>query len=149
MLVGWLEWQQRTVKLKCDGLSETDARRVLLATSPDVTIAGLVGHLTSVERDWLEGSFLGSPELLGADNRGGWRVEDQTLTELLAEYDRQTMRSQEILAEHDLDELEAYAPPDVDVVSLRWILTHLIEETGRHLGHLDILRELTDGLGGQ
>ncbi len=149
MLVGWLEWQQHTVELKCDGVSETDAHHARLGTSPDMTIAGLVAHLTSVERDWLEGSFLGNVELLGTDSHGGWRVDGQTLADLLASYRRQTARSREILAGHDLDELEAYAPPGLDLVSLRWILAHLIEETGRHLGHLDLLREMADGSRGQ
>lgn len=149
MLVGWLEWQQRTVRLKCEGVSETDARRAPLETSPDMTIAGLVGHLTLVERDWLEGSFLGNVQLLGSDDNGGWKIDGKSLAELLADYQRQTRRSQEILAGHGLDELEAYAPPGFDLVSLRWILTHLVEETGRHLGHLDFLREMADGSRGQ
>lgn len=56
--------------------------------------------------------------------------------------------SREIVAAHDLDELEAFAPPGLELVSLRWILGHMVEETGRHLGHLDALRELADGVTG-
>ncbi len=59
MLVGWLTWQQQTVELKCADLTEEDAHRAPIKTSPQMTIAALVSHLTAVERDWLEGSFLG------------------------------------------------------------------------------------------
>ena len=63
-------------------------------------------------------------------------------------YDAQCERSRQITAAHDLGDIERYAPDGLPLVSLRWILGHLIEETARHLGHLDILRELTDGVRG-
>ena len=67
-----------------------------------------------------------------------------SLSRLLDDYDRQCDRSRAIVADHDLDALERYAPEGLPVVSLRWILGHLVQETARHLGHLDLLRELTD-----
>lgn len=149
MLVGWLDWQHKTVRVKCDGLTEGDAHRAPLTTSPEMSIASLVSHLTSVERGWLEGSFLGDLEVLSAEEAGGWDGGKGSLQELLHAYDKQCARSLQILAHHGLDELEAYAPPGLDVVSLRWIATHLVEETGRHLGHLDLLREMVDGTRGQ
>ncbi|HEU5484996.1 MAG TPA: DinB family protein [Microlunatus sp.] len=149
MLTGWLTWQHQTVDLKCVGLSEDDARRTPLATSPDLSISALVSHLTSVERDWLEGSFLGDEGLLTMESGGGWDIGGQALPELLAGYRRQGARTQEIVAGYSLDQLEAYSPPGLELVSLRWIVTHLIEETGRHLGHLDLLREMADGSRGQ
>ncbi len=149
MLAGWLVWQHHTVELKCAGLSEAHAHRAPVPTSPSMSIAGLVSHLTSVERDWLEGSFLGDATLLGSGSHGGWDVDGRSLPDLLEGYRRQGARTQAILAEHELDELEAYAPVGLELVSLRWIVTHLIEETARHLGHLDLLRELADGSVGQ
>ena len=148
VLTGWLDWQRQTVHVKCAGLGDTKAHAAPLPMSPAMSIAGLVSHLTSVERDWFEGSFLGSVDVLSADG-GGWDVSGQSITQLLRNYSRQCSRSQQILAEHSLDELEAYAPPGLELVSLRWIVTHLIEETGRHLGHLDLLREMADGSRGQ
>lgn len=149
MLAGWLDWQHQTVAVKCAGLSNADAQALPLPTSPQMSIAALVSHLTSVERDWLEGSFLGDKAVLNLDADGGWDVADQDLSDLLEGYRRQGIRSLQILAEHELDEVEAYAPPGMELVSLRWIVTHLIEETGRHLGHLDLLREMSDGTRGQ
>jgi hypothetical protein len=86
---------------------------------------------------------------LRSASQGGWDVIGRTLAELVDGYRQQSAVSLRILAEHNLDELEAYAPPGLELLSLRWIVTHLIEETGRHLGHLDLLREMADGARGQ
>lgn len=146
VLTGWLDWQRATVRVKCTGLTDADAHRVLLTTSPAMTIAGVVAHLTRVERGWLVRSFLGDPT---ADEEGpDWGEIGDPLPALLDAYDRQCERSRQITEAHDLDAVERFAPPGAELVSLRWILGHLIEETARHLGHLDILRELTDGARG-
>lgn len=133
MLTSWLDWQHETVHLKCDGLTNVDAHPAPLPTSPSMCIAGLVSHLTWVERGWLEGSFLGDVDLLSQDPDDGWKVTGQPLADLLDAYTEQCRRSHQILADHKLEKLEAYAPPGLELVSLRWIATHLIEETGRHL----------------
>jgi hypothetical protein len=143
MVAGWLDWQRATVRLKCEGLSDEDAYRSLLP-SPLTTVAGVVSHLRWVEYGWLEHSFLGRP----ASGVDAWAVSGVPLARLLDEYDAQCERSREIAAAHELDQLEAWAPPGLELVSLRWILCHLIEETARHLGHLDAIRELTDGVTG-
>ena len=151
MLTGWLDWQRATVAMKCENVSEADARRALLPSSPTMTIAGVVAHLRWVEHGWFEVGFLGEPDLgpsTDDDPHAGWRVDGVSLARLIDEYDVQCARSREIVAAHDLDELEAFAPPGLDLVSLRWILGHMVEETARHLGHLDALRELTDGVTG-
>jgi uncharacterized damage-inducible protein DinB len=151
MLTGWLDWQRATVAMKCEGVSEADARRALLPSSPVMTIAAVVSHLRWVEHGWFEVGFLGQPDCgpsTDDDPHAEWRVEGISLVRLIDEYDVQCARSREIVAAHDLDELEAFAPPGLDLVSLRWILGHMVEETARHLGHLDALRELTDGVTG-
>lgn len=142
MLAGWLDWQRATVRLKCAGLSDADAYRSLLP-SPLTTVAGLVSHLRWVEYGWFEHSFLGGPAPSGDSD--AWAVSGVPLARLLDEYEAQCERSRAIVAAHDLSELEAWAPPGLELVSLRWIVCHLIEETARHLGHLDAIRELIDG----
>jgi uncharacterized damage-inducible protein DinB len=110
-----------------------------------MTVATLVAHLRWVELAWFEVSFLGAQELATDDPLD---LEDPplaSLERLLSEYDAQCVRSNEIVAAARLDDLEAWAPAGLELVSLRWIVTHLIEETARHLGHLDALRELIDG----
>lgn len=142
LLTGWLDWQRATVRAKCEGIDDLQARRSFLLTSPRLTIAGIVDHLTAVERGWMIESFLGERH---AGEVEAWGESSRRLSELLDSYDRQCERSREIERAHDLETLEQFAPEGLQLVSLRWILGHLIEETARHLEHLDILRELTDG----
>ncbi len=149
MLTGWLDRQRDTVRWKCAGLSEEQAEMAVLPASPRMTVKTLVGHLRHVELGWFEGSFLGARQASGAEDP--FRLSERpavSLDRLLDEYDEQCQRSREIVAGHQLDELEAWAPEGIELVSLRWIITHLIEETARHLGHLDAMRELIDGTTG-
>ena len=144
-LTGWLDWQRATVRLKCAGLDDSAARRQFIPTSPAMTIAGIVRHLADAERHWLVRSFLGEP---ASPEPRLWGESDEPLHRSLDAYDAQCERSRQITAAYDLGDTERYAPDGLPLVSLRWILGHLIEETARHLGHLDILRELTDGARG-
>lgn len=144
MLTGWLDFQRATVRLKCDGLPEDQARLAPLPSSPRMTVATLVAHLCWVEQSWFEVSFLGARELVAQDPFE-LSAPSTPLGQLLDDYDAQCARSREIVAAHALDDLEAWAPEGLELVSLRWIIGHLLEETARHLGHLDALRELLDG----
>jgi uncharacterized damage-inducible protein DinB len=148
MLTGWLDRQRATVRMKCAGLSEAQAELDVLPASPRMTVKALVGHLRHVERGWFEVGFLGVQHVGAKDPLKLSQPPEASLDRLLDEYDRQCERSREIVADHQLDELEACAPEGVELVSLRWIITHLIEETARHLGHLDAMRELIDGTTG-
>ncbi|GAA0906241.1 DinB family protein [Virgisporangium aurantiacum] len=151
-LIDRLRFQRQTVRKKAEGLSEADAHRAFLP-SPLMTVAGLVSHLRWNEHSWFEVSLLGLP------NRGPWTedghpdvemmVDDVPLARLLDEYDEQCARSNEIVAGLPLDTVERSAPDGERACSLRWILLHMIEETARHNGHLDILRELADGVTGE
>jgi uncharacterized damage-inducible protein DinB len=154
-LTTMLEYVRDTVHAKCAGLSQAHARQAPLVTSPLTTIAGLVSHLQRVEHYWIE------VILLGRQDRGPWADSDDPdremtmgleipLRELLAAYRAGCDRRRELV--HGLDlatpskgELHWRAEP----VTLRWILFHLIEETARHNGHIDILREMADGVTGR
>jgi uncharacterized damage-inducible protein DinB len=142
VLTQWLDWQRATVRPKCIGVSPEAAQAALVPTSPALTIAGVVVHLTNVERGWMVRSFLGED---APDPIPDWTPADAPMAELLDAYDQQCAISREIAAAHELDAIERWSPPGLPRVSLRWILGHLIHETARHLGHLDLLRELTDG----
>jgi uncharacterized damage-inducible protein DinB len=147
-----LDFHRATVHKKCEGLSVVDAHRSCLP-SPLMTIAGMVSHLRWVEHSWFEVCLLGRP------NRGPWTddghpdvemmVDDVPLSRLLDEYEAQCAESRRIVADLDLDVCEM-APPEPDrAASLRWILLHMIEETARHNGHLDVMREFADGVTGE
>jgi hypothetical protein len=131
--------------MKCVGLSEEQARLALLPASPRITVATLVAHLRWAELSWFEVSFLGARELAAEDPLEFPSPPEAPLEVLLDEYDAQCARSREIVAGHQFDDVEAWAPEGLELVSLRWIVGHLLEETARHLGHLDALRELIDG----
>jgi hypothetical protein len=74
-----------------------------------------------------------------------FRVHGMPLAELLAEYDAECARSDAAIAAHDLDAPGSTALHSVGAASLRWMLLHMLEETARHAGHLDLIREQLDG----
>src|SRR5690242_767531 len=62
-LLGWLDLQRSLIPWKCEGLSDVEARRVVLPdTSPGMTMGGLVSHLRWTEHCWFEVIFLGRGE---------------------------------------------------------------------------------------
>ena len=155
-LVGWLDHLRSLVRIKCEGLGETDAHRKVLPTSPLMTVAGLVAHLRWVEYSWFSQNLLGTPDhgetpwTEGGHPDAEMFVDGVPLAKLLDEYDAECARSNEIVAGFALDDVErAKSLRDSgESASTRYILCHMIEETARHLGHLDIIRELLDGATG-
>ena len=148
-LVGWLDLQRATVHYKCAGLSEADAHRALLQTSPAMTVAGLVSHLRWTEHCWFEVLLLDrgkevNPQF-GEVEDGDFAVDGVPLARLLEQYERQCAVSNEIVAATPLDAPAKNAEYGADSLTLRWILCHMLEEVARHVGHLDLLREQLDG----
>lgn len=152
-LVGWLDMQRALVPWKCEGLSEQDAHRPVLTSSPLMTMAGVVSHLRWVEHCWLEVLFLNrapgdNPQFSDEIEDLDMRVDDVPLARLIDDYARQCAISNEIIAAHDLDALGSNPDFGAGSATLRWVLIHLVEETARHVGHLDTTRELLDGVKG-
>ncbi|MEU3621349.1 mini-circle protein [Amycolatopsis coloradensis] len=136
VLAGFLDYLRAAVAAKAEGAPDDRARAPGVPSGTN--LLGLVKHLTHVERHWL----------LGHDVTD-WKATfhpapDDTTASLLAAY-RETIAeaNDEIASWDDLAE----AGPRRG--SRRWTLTHLIEETARHAGHVDILRELIDGATGR
>lgn len=150
-LAGFLDHQRATVVWKASGLTDSQARRPLVP-SELTTVAGLVPHLALNEEYWFGTVIDGQPdeweEILEKDPDAEFRLGlERPLAELIAGYQAQCARSREILARHDLAEVVAL--PSGTELTVRWVVIHMIEETARHAGHLDLLRELTDGLTGE
>ena len=154
MLTTFLDYARDTVHAKCAGLSDADGRRAPLPGSPLMTISGLVSHLRWVESAWIEQTLLGGTidaPWTDDDPDGEFRIAVTVpLADLLADYRAACLRHSDLVASLDLDtpsrgELAWRTEP----VTLRWVLFHLTEETARHNGHLDILRELADGARGR
>ncbi len=153
-LTTFLDYTRATVRAKCEGISDEDARKAPLPDSPLMTVAGLVNHVRWVEYWWIQVMLLGEE-----DTAAPWTREDPDrefrvaldfpLAQLLDEYDAQSARYRELVASLDLDTMSKRHRHSVDApVTLRWILFHLIEEIARHNGHLDVVRELVDGVKG-
>ncbi|MEU0253457.1 DinB family protein [Streptomyces sp. NPDC006184] len=148
-LTTFLDYVRATARAKCEELSEEDARNAPLPGSPLMTVNGLINHLRWVEYYWFRVIFLGE------EDEGPWTDEDPDremriavdfpLSRLLDEYAEESARHNELIAAHDLGTKARRKRDDGSVFDLRWIVLHLIEETARHNGHLDILRELADG----
>ncbi|GLY80243.1 DinB family protein [Actinoallomurus iriomotensis] len=143
VLVGFLDYLRAAVIAKTTGVPEPQIR------TPGVTsgtnLLGLVKHLTHVERHWLLGHSI-------TDWQATFHPEpDESADDLLLAYRETTARANEVIAA--CPDLAAAGPRpggrSGPAPSLRWTLTHLIEETGRHAGHADILRELIDGATGR
>ena len=147
-LLGWYDLQRGIVVMKCEGLSEVDARRPVIPTSPLMTAGGIVSHLTWAEQLWFEHAFLGrdfeGPGWDGVDD-SEFEVGDRALAEVLAAYDTQCRRSDQVIAAHDLDDLGVGGQFPSAGSTLGWMLLHMLEETARHAGHLDLVRELLGG----
>lgn len=142
-LVGFLQHQRDLVAWKLRDASDDVLRRV--STPTGMTVHGLVRHLEHVERSWIRDDFAGETDLPYAwsedDPDGEWHVAPTVcMVDLLREYAEESSLCDAIIAASSLDAISVRGS-----FSLRWIVLHLIEETSRHLGHLDVLREQADG----
>ncbi|WP_343573915.1 DinB family protein [Mycobacterium sp.] len=130
---------------KVSGLSEADVRRHLVP-SP-TTVGGLVKHLRWVEYGWFEQFLAGRLDDNRRTHQRSWEFElqpDELLPTLVCEYQAQCEESRRIAAHYPLDH-ELWHGRLETTVSLRWIYLHMIQETARHTGQIDILREQLDG----
>jgi uncharacterized damage-inducible protein DinB len=150
-LRAFLDRQRATLAVKCDGLTEDQLRQQAVPPS-NLSLLGLVRHMAEVERNWFrpvlggeematmfapdmdwEASFRDAPAADVAEAFRIWRAECDHARALVA------------------------VAPSLDVrgfrhsgyVSLRWVMTHMIEEYARHNGHADLLRERLDGSTGE
>ncbi len=142
MLEDFVDAQRLELKETLAGISDADARRKLVPSL--TTLIGLVKHNCAVERNWFQHRLLQIPREQIALNANGdersWAVrDDETVADVLAEYDLACEESRRFAARFPLDHV---VPHDrLGKVSLRWIYLHMVEEVARHAGHADILRE--------
>ena len=150
-LIAFLRQQRYVLKLAAYGLSDEQAQAAPSVSA--LSVGGLIKHVALTERHWMRrivrGEQYGSPE---DEYENGFRfVGDETLESVLAFYDEVAAETEAFIAHDDLDRLVPipkgvpWFPQDEDNWSLRWVLVHIIEETARHAGHADIVRESIDG----
>jgi uncharacterized damage-inducible protein DinB len=150
-LSGFLDFLRATVLWKLEGLDDEQLRRPMVPSG--TSLLGMVKHLAYVERSWFQGVWAGQEVSLPwtkEDPDADWRIEPaETTADVLALYQAECDRSREIVAAaSDLGEAVTH-PRWQEKLSRRWILAHMIEETARHAGHADILREQLDGAVGE
>jgi uncharacterized damage-inducible protein DinB len=155
-LAQYLDYQRETILLKAEGLNADQLARRIPTSA--LTLAGILYHLALNEESWMEVRFLGLPEredFAGVDWDADPDWEFRTATtmnpdELRDRYRAACDRSRQAAAQADsLDQMSAFKGDDDWRFSLRWVLLHLIEETARHAGHADLLREAIDGTVGE
>ena len=156
MRIGFLTYQRETLLLKTEGLPREQLARRLPPSS--LTLAGLLHHLEFVEERWAVQRFAGRPVPepwagVDWDATPDWEMDvapDLDPAELRERYRLACRRTDEVVAAAgDLDALSAEPLRDGGHFSLRWMLLHLLEETARHNGHADLLRESIDGVTGE
>ena len=148
-LTGFLDHLRATVVLKARGLSDVDGARHLVP-SP-TSVSGIVRHLARVERTWFHDDIDGDVDGPWARSRRdrAWEfgvTAEDGLEDLLRDYEAACAQSREVLSRHGLEDQCRGTSKEHNV---RWVVVHMIKETARHCGHLDILRELLDGTTGQ
>jgi uncharacterized damage-inducible protein DinB len=146
-LEGALDWYRGVVEHKVDGLSPVAASALM--TPSGLSLLGVIRHLGYVERGWFRDVFAGEDvESVDTedDNSAEFALgEGDTAESVIAFYRDEVARSREIVERSALDELSARTDRFGERVSLRWILVHMLEETARHAGHMDLMRENADG----
>lgn len=152
MLVEFLEFQRATFLSKVAGLTTEQANRRHPPST--LTLARLVKHLANVETAWwhrVSGGPMPEPWASAPfDDDPDWDLhsaDGEDLDGLVALYDDAVSRGRATLAGIASLDTESALPnrPDGETFTVRWVLLHLIEETARHNGHADLLREAIDG----
>jgi hypothetical protein len=149
VLAGMLDFARGAVVRKAQGLTDAQARSAPVPPST-LTTGGVLKHLTGVERFWFSIDFANLdldhpwPE---DDPHGAWALDaGDTIDGLIEAYRTECARSDASVAGHALEETARAEGMDF---LLRFAYAHMIQETARHAGHLDLLREVIDGTTGQ
>jgi hypothetical protein len=147
-LEGFLDWYRAVVERKIDGLTLSDAQLVMTPTG--MSALGIVKHLGWVERGWFRDTFAGEDVEaidVDGDNSAEFAIgSDDAVASVIAFYRAEVEHSRRVFRDSpSLDALSARETSYGEQVSLRWIMVHMVEETARHAGHLDLMREKIDG----
>ena len=146
VLGGFLDHYRQTVLDICEGLSDEELRRPMVPSG--TSLLGMVKHLAYDERGWFQESVANEPfdyPFDTSDPDADLRVDEgETSEEIFKLYRDACDRSRRALEEASLDDMVQNPDRSADY-NVRWVVVHMIEETARHAGHADILRELIDG----
>lgn len=148
----FLTFLRVTAVNKVAGLSREQAVATPLATSPMMSALGVLKHLTAVERWWLSivGGEVDLPPLWASEDvHAEWRIgELEDPASVVAAYRAEWALSEQALAGLSATDRTRRRVANQEF-TVRWVLAHVVQETARHVGHLDVLRELADGTVGE
>ncbi|WP_058045603.1 DinB family protein [Streptomyces roseifaciens] len=150
-LLAFVEAQRGGLRRAVLGL--TDEQAALKPSASELSLGGLLKHVTQAEQNWLllaqgRAEEAGHDESAWAD---GFRLlEGETVAGVLARWEQVAAETEKFI--RSVPSLEDTFPlpeapwfPADSRVSMRWLLLHLVEEIGRHAGHADVIRESLDG----
>jgi uncharacterized damage-inducible protein DinB len=152
----YLDYQRETILLKTAGLTKEQLGQRI--PSSGLTLAGILYHLALVEESWFEEGFRGletREDFRDVDWKADPDYEFRTALEkepdwLLRRYRDACDRSRRIAADAGgMDDVSVSGTFQGKPYTLRWMMMHMIEETARHAGHADLLREAVDGTVGE
>jgi uncharacterized damage-inducible protein DinB len=149
-LLAYLAQMRSVLQIAAYGLTDEQARAT--PTAGALSVGGLIKHVAAVERTWMD-TVLQRRSGAAEDYEANFRLgPDETLADALRLLDEAARNTQAVV--NGIDDLGQpvpvpqgvpWFPDDVDAWSVRWVLLHLIQETARHAGHADIVRESIDG----
>jgi len=155
LLLAYIAQQRDGLRNAAFGLTDDQARQT--PTAGSLSIGGLIKHVAATEQSWVDMAVQrqrppAPREQQEQNYHDGFRLrEDETLAGVLAAYADVAAETEASIAGVDLSDPVPvpkgvpWFPADVDAWSVRWVLLHVIEETARHAGHADIVREAIDG----
>jgi uncharacterized damage-inducible protein DinB len=149
-LLSYLAQMRTVLRLTAFGLTDDQARAT--PTVSPLSVGGLIHHVALTERGWIQ-IVLGRSDGSDEEYQSNFHLSpDDTLADVLALYDEVAEETEAVIAGlPDLGQAvpvprgAPWFPAEVEAWSVRWVLLHLIEETARHAGHADIVRESVDG----
>lgn len=150
-LLSFLQQQRDAIRISAHGLTDDQARTA--PTAGTLSIGGLIKHLADMERTWTATVRQVRRDRDASDYLDSFRLgDDETLGAVLDDYAAAAGETDAVIAAiSDLGQAVPvprgvpWFPPDVEAWSVRWVLLHLIEETAKHAGHADVIRESIDG----
>lgn len=141
LLLTWLGYLRGAVERNIDGVADEEAR-----VKPEgrlIPLLGIINHLTHVEWRWIDGGMLGAS--ISRSEEEFFPGPELSVAAALAAYRERGRATDVVVRSLPLD-----APCSLEEgTTLRWVLLHLINETARHAGHADAVRELIDGSTGE
>ena len=152
MVAQYHRFLRETLFWKCAGLTEEQLR---WSPVPSGTcLLGILKHSLNVERWWIL-TVIGDLKDVESDSSeedpdGDWRIEvGETFATIKAKFEAEALRSEQVLASKNWDDLCHDTRARMSGVTVGWVMTHMVEEVGRHCGQADLIRELIDGQTGE